>query len=163
MHGDMLSFVSSHPDCFLRSNLQGQVTGSAWILDMSKKFTLLVAHKKLNKWLQPGGHYENDPNILTVASREAAEETGLSSLVLLSEKIFDIDVHWIPAHKEVPEHRHFDIRFVFEADINEPLKISGESKSLAWIPLHQVAAYNPDESLMRMVRKSQVFQPKQKA
>ena len=114
------------------------MTGSAWIIDKSKRTVLLVHHKKLDKWLQPGGHADGDENIVNVALKEAIEETGLSSLQLYSENIFDIDIHLIPKYKSIPSHYHHDIRFIFTADNKEQFTVSSESNELAWIELSNI-------------------------
>ena len=147
------SFINENLHCFERTLLIGHVTGSAWILDKSQQFTLLTHHRKLDKWFQTGGHCEGDSDVLNVALKEAQEETGLSDIQIISSKIFDIDIHEIPENKGVPAHLHYDVRFLFEADMNEPLTISSESTDLAWVALSEVSKLNDSESIMRMVRK----------
>ena len=154
MLNEMILFVGQHEDCFLRSNLKGQVTGSAWILDYDHQHVLLVHHAKLDKWLQPGGHTDGNANVFEVALKEAKEETGLQSLVSFGEEIFDIDVHTIPTHKDVPEHKHFDIRYIFEADIREKPQINEESKDCKWIALEEVKNFNNEASVLRMIEKT---------
>ena len=147
-------FVQENPDCFERSLLIGHVTGSAWIVDKSRQFTLLTHHRKLDKWFQTGGHCDGDSDVLNVALKEAQEETGLSDIQILNSDIFDIDIHEIPERKGIPAHLHYDVRFLFEADMNEVFTISSESTDLAWIALSEVSKLNDSESIVRMVRKS---------
>ncbi|UZR93920.1 NUDIX hydrolase [Chondrinema litorale] len=154
MLSNILGFVINHENCFLRSNLKGQVTASAWILDYDHQHVLMLHHTKLDKWLQPGGHTDGNPDVLAVAQKEVEEETGLTTLISFGEEIFDIDVHDIPAYKDVPAHKHYDVRFIFEADIDEPLVINHESKELKWVPLDEVKNYNSETSIMRMVEKT---------
>jgi ADP-ribose pyrophosphatase YjhB (NUDIX family) len=150
----LTEFVERHIDCFDRSLQIGHVTGSAWILDLSRTHVLLTHHRKLDKWLQLGGHADGNPDILQVALGEAREESGLQEVAPITESIFDVDVHLIPARGEVPEHFHYDVRFLLEADRSEPLSVSHESKDLAWVELTQVAALNAEPSLLRMVAKT---------
>lgn len=147
-------FVSSHPDCFERHLSIGHITGSAWIVDLERSHVLLTHHRKLDRWLQLGGHSDGDPDTLAVALREGREESGLHSLRPVSSAIFDVDVHLIPARKHEPDHFHYDVRFLFEADRNLPLTISSESKDLAWVPLEQVARLAADVSILRMLAKT---------
>lgn len=149
-----IQFVSDHVDCLLRSQLAGHLTGSAWVVNAGRTRTLLTHHRKLDLWLQLGGHADGDPDLAAVALREAREESGLTRLRLVSPEIFDLDRHWIPARKDVPAHWHFDLRFLIEADPGEPLVVSDESHDLAWVELDRVAALNPEESMARMVRKT---------
>ena len=114
-------------------------------------------HKKLNRWLQPGGHSDSDPNTLAVAMREASEESGIEDVFIqpLLDTIFDVDIHRIPARKTEPEHLHFDVRFILEADQSQPLKISEESNEIAWIPVAEIPNLTNEESILRMLRKMQ--------
>jgi 8-oxo-dGTP pyrophosphatase MutT (NUDIX family) len=147
-------FVEEHADCFDRSLAVGHVTGSAWILDSARAFALLTHHRKLNKWLQLGGHADGDPDVLRVALREAREESGLDAIQPVSEGTFDIDIHEIPARGAEQEHLHYDVRFLLEADRAAPLAVNGESRSLAWVALDRIAELNPEESISRMVSKT---------
>ena len=143
-----------NPRCFFRDHLPGHVTGSSWIVDKSKKFVLLTHHAKLNRWLQPGGHADGDEDVIAVATREAEEETGLKSIRLLSNEIFDIDIHPIPARKDFPEHDHYDIRFLFEASKEEPFTITEESNDLKWIHIDDLSKVTHNNiSMMRMAEK----------
>jgi 8-oxo-dGTP pyrophosphatase MutT (NUDIX family) len=114
---------------------------------------LLTYHRQLNKWLQPGGHADGDPDLLAVARREAREETGLTRLHAVSPGVFDVDRHWIPPRGDTPGHWHYDVRFLLEADPAEALIVSDESHDLLWVDLARVAVLNPEESMLRMVRK----------
>ena len=142
-----------HDRAFHRDHLPGHITGSAWIIDAARQSVLLTHHAKLDKWLQPGGHADGDENVLGVALREAEEETGLKKLKLLQPGIFDLDIHTIPARKDFPEHLHYDIRVIFEADSNEELLISDESHDLKWVPLNQLHEYTSNLSIQRMLKK----------
>ena len=151
---ETISFVEAHPDCLLRSCLPGHLTGSAWILSPDRRKTLLTHHGKLGKWLQLGGHADGDPDLLAVALREAREESGLSRIRAVDERLFDVDRHWIPGRGSEPGHWHHDLRFMLEADPVEPLTVSGESRALAWVDVASVPSLNPEESMARMVRKT---------
>jgi 8-oxo-dGTP pyrophosphatase MutT (NUDIX family) len=143
----------THPRAFHRDHLPGHITGSAWIVDSTTQVVLLTHHAKLDKWLQPGGHADGDPDVQQVALREAWEETGLKSLQLRTPAIFDIDIHTIPARKDFPEHLHFDVRFLLEADRHEPLVITHESNDLQWVALDRLADYTTQRSMARMREK----------
>lgn len=155
MTAETIRFVEAHEDCLLRSCVPGHLTGSAWILSPDRTRTLLTHHHKLDKWLQLGGHADGDGDLLAVALREAREESGLAKVRAVSPEIFDLDRHWIPARKTDPGHYHYDLRFLIEADPADPLVISNESKDLAWVEVARVTALNPEESMARMVRKTQ--------
>ena len=151
------AFIAVHPDCLLRTCLEGHLTGSAWIVTEDRQWTLLTHHRKLGKWLQLGGHADGDPDLLNVALREGREESGLKRLRPVYTALFDVDRHLIPARGAEPAHYHHDFRFMIEADKDEPLVVSSESKDLAWVRVNEVASLNPEESMLRMVRKTQRF------
>jgi len=136
--------------CFERTHLPGHITGSAWIVNPERTQSLLVHHAKLNKWVQPGGHADGDENILRVAMREAEEETGLKNLTLVTRVPFDVDIHVIPQRPDFPEHFHYDIRFLFEASLEEPILVSEESHDVKWILLHTLENFNRERSVLRM-------------
>ncbi|MBN8826198.1 MULTISPECIES: NUDIX hydrolase [Spirosoma] len=148
-----IAFVEQHPDCFERSLLIGHVTGSAWIVSPDRQQTLLIHHRKLDRWLQPGGHADGDPDVAAVALKEAQEETGLQSVRLLSPAIFDVDVHTIPARNAVPEHLHYDIRFLFEADPEDVFGASDERTNIQWFSLEKATSIADSESILRLLRK----------
>ena len=150
-------FVALQPRCFERTLTIGHVTGSAWIVSPDRSVVLLMHHAKLNRWFQPGGHCDGDPKVLAVALKEAQEETGIAQLSPVSQAIFDIDVHLIPSRGNEPEHLHYDIRFLFEADPSASIQNNAESKEVRWIPLEKVARFNDSESILRMVRKTTSF------
>lgn len=146
-------FVRRHADCFRRSLAIGHVTGSAWIVNAGGDAVLLTHHRKLNRWLQPGGHADGDPDVLAVARREADEETGLAPLLPVDTAIFDLDIHPIPARGAEPAHEHYDVRFAFRHPGDGRYAVSAESHDLAWVPLDRLADHSAEESMHRMARK----------
>lgn len=149
----LVAFVGREPRCFERSCVEGHVTGSAWILDQARQRVLLTHHKKLDLWLQPGGHCDGDADVLRVALREAEEESGIAGLEPLSRAIFDVDVHPIPARKEEPAHAHFDVRFALIAPAGARFVVSEESHALAWVARDALDRYSTDDSVRRMAAK----------
>jgi 8-oxo-dGTP pyrophosphatase MutT (NUDIX family) len=141
-------------DAFDRANPRGHITASAWIVDPERTSAVLLHHRKLDRWLQLGGHVDGDPDVRRAAQREAREESGLRTLRALGECIYDIDVHRIPARGAEPEHDHYDLRMAFEADPRESLVRNDESHDVRWIPLDELDAYAIDESVRRLARKT---------
>ncbi|MEQ6121749.1 NUDIX hydrolase [Reichenbachiella sp. MALMAid0571] len=145
------------PNCFERTLLTGHITASAWITDQSMKNTLLLHHRKLGRWLQPGGHADSIEDVVAVAKKEMEEETGLSSFYLAQNGFFDIDIHSIPERGNVPEHEHYDIRFHFIAKKPNEVVKNEESLNIKWIPLEEVLnLVNHEQSFIRMVEKNNV-------
>jgi len=149
-----IAFVEAYPNCADRSLQVGHLTGSAWIVDTTRTQVLLTHHRKLGKWLQLGGHADGDLDLARVALREAEEESGLKRLRFLSSQLFDVDRHWIPARRDEPAHWHYDLRFLLEGSLEEPLIVSSESKDLQWVKLSGIHQLTTEESIVRMVRKT---------
>lgn len=146
-------FVIAHEDCFKRELEVGHITGSAWIVSECGDQALLTHHKKLNIWVQLGGHADGDADVQRVAQREAEEESGLTDLELVSRDIFDIDIHEIPARKSEPAHYHYDCRFLLRAKSLSYI-VSEESHDLEWISLSKMSDYTTEASVLRMVAKT---------
>lgn len=147
------AFVVREPACFERATTEGHITGSAWLLDDDLQRCLLTHHRKLNRWLQLGGHCDGDSDVLRVAMREAFEESGIAGIRPLSTEIFDVDVHEIPANPAEPAHLHFDVRFALVAPRGAGFTVSAESHDLAWVPRDEVDRYPTDCSVLRMASK----------
>jgi 8-oxo-dGTP pyrophosphatase MutT (NUDIX family) len=138
--------------------LSGHVTGSAWIINGQRTRTVLVHHAKLGRWVQPGGHCDGDSDLVQVALREAREETGLD-VTPLKNDIFDIDVHAIPEYWNTPEHLHFDVRFLLQADDAVQPVVSSESRAVRWVSLEEAEQLNSSSSVTRMVTKTRRLRP----
>lgn len=149
-------FVLSEPDCFKRTLTKGHITGSAWLLNPSFDAVLLCYHKKLKKWLQPGGHADGESDPLKTAIREAEEESGINHIKAIDPGIFDIDIHPIPEHKDTPAHLHYDVRFILLAPHAEFI-VSDESEKLAWVPFNKLFDYSEEESVLRMDKKARAL------
>lgn len=146
-------FVSHRPDCCERTLAEGHLTGSAWLVSGDGQRVLLTHHRKLDRWLQLGGHAEGDPDLAAVALREAQEESGIAALALEGD-VFDLDRHLIPARGDEPAHWHYDVRFVVRAFGDETFIVSDESHALAWRRIDELAAHSSvDESVGRMATK----------
>jgi len=140
-----------------RTNLRRHITASTWIVNPARTAALLTHHAKLGIWVQLGGHTDEGEDWLTAAVREAREESGLEALTLVIPRLFDLDIHEIPARPGVPAHDHYDLRFLVEADDAVPLVVSDESLDLAWVPLSDLDRYTTEASQHRMARKTAYF------
>lgn len=149
-----IALIESQPQPGDRQLLPAHMTAGAWIRSYDEQQVLLMQHKKLNKWIQLGGHLEAWESPLQAAWREAKEESGLQSLRLVHEQPLDLAIHDFPATPELPAHRHYDIRYLMEADGQETLRPDAESKALAWIEVDQLRAYTQEESVLRMAEKA---------
>ena len=156
--------VESHANCFDRTCRPGHITGAAWILSTDRRRCLLTHHRKLDRWLQLGGHADGQWHVEEVALREAREESGLTrfDIVPIDGVVmpFDLDVHVIPArydaHGQLIEdaHEHHDIRFLMIAHSTTISRVSEESHELAWFTPDEVLDCTNEESIVRMLHKA---------
>lgn len=157
------ALVAARADCFERSCPPGHVTGSAFVVSADGRRTLLVHHRKLDRWLQPGGHADGESDVAQVALREAREETGLDALAFVGPggepTPFDLDVHEIPARPGEPAHEHHDVRFLLVAAAGQEARASEESHAVRWFDLDAIGsgALAVDESVLRMARKARAL------
>ena len=138
-----LALLGDAEDPFVREHLAGHFTASAWLVDVAGERLLMTHHRKLDRWLQLGGHADGDRDLAAVALREAGEESGLTALVVEPE-IFDLDRHWIPERGDVPGHWHYDVRYVVRATGSEDFVVSDESHALVW---REIAGLTDDPDL----------------
>lgn len=127
----MLEFLSN-PDCFERSSAEGHFTASALLLDKKGENALLMYHRKLNKWVQLGGHCDGNRDVLAVAIQEASEESGIKDIVPVSREILDLDIHLVPSNGIDLEHFHYDVRFLLKINSDERIQANHESLDLKW-------------------------------
>ena len=148
-------------ELYSRKNFDGHITASAFILNESHDQMLLIHHKFLQKWLQPGGHVEQemDTDILDAVYREILEETGIDrdQLTLLDNSLenipFDIDSHAIPPNDKKQEdgHDHHDFRYLFRYSGDSEVVIDpDESLGFQWFSLESLLS---DEIFRNLVPK----------
>ena len=157
------SFVSRHPHPFDRAILEGHLTASAFVISHDGARVLLLHHRKLDRWLQPGGHGDpGEESGEATALREAREETGLVALEIHPDapRPLDVDVHRIPARGAEPEHDHLDLRYLVRVSGQAPLaRNAQEANDLRWFTWAELAAVDLDPGLRRGLAKARRFWP----
>jgi len=150
---NMLDFINSNSACFERSNTEGHITASAWLLNNDLSQVLLLHHAKLDVWCQLGGHCDGEADVLSVAIKEAQEESGINNIVPVNREIFDLDIHPIPAMRGDLPHYHYDVRFLLKVNSDEQVIGNNESKAIRWFGQQQELLPTNAESVLRMFRK----------
>jgi 8-oxo-dGTP pyrophosphatase MutT (NUDIX family)/SAM-dependent methyltransferase len=153
----ILRFIEAHVDPFDRAIAEGHLTGSAIIVSAIGDRVLLLHHRKLGRWLQPGGHADPGECVgEAVALREAREETGIEGLALhgRAPRPLDVDVHVIPARGGEPAHEHLDLRYLVVApEAAEARLKADESHAIRWFRWDELAALELDPGLQRALKK----------
>lgn len=108
-------------------------TGSAIVV--GPRGVVLLKHKRLGMWLQPGGHIDPGETPWDAALREAREETGLDV------SFADVDgngdggvpplVH-VDVHPGGRGHTHLDLRYLVDGGVADPSPPEDESQDIAW-------------------------------
>lgn len=140
------------------------MTGSALIVTPDLSRVLLTHHKKLNLWLQLGGHADGDPVLYETALREGTEESGLTDLQFFPYAecfgdadtpplIFDLDIHWIAERKTEEGHFHYDARFLLFTENAERFRASEESHEIRWFGLADAYGMTTEWSMHRQFDK----------
>lgn len=125
-------------------------TASVWVVSKNTpKKVLLIHHKKLDRWLQLGGHIEQFENPVETAIRETQEESGLD-ISFLAQKIMAPDSEtkflplpdflveqFIPHYQDTPEHFHLDMQYVVEVEEQELEQSMTEAKGIGWFTLEE--------------------------
>jgi 8-oxo-dGTP pyrophosphatase MutT (NUDIX family) len=153
------ALVETHDDCLLRTCVPGHVTASAFVLDATRTQFLLTHHRKLDRWLQVGGHVDGEADARAAALREAREESGMVEFTVVAPDLdpgvpLDVDVHPIPARGSEPRHEHHDLRYLLIAGRGQDLVLSDESHALRWFPLAEFERVLTEANLLRLARKA---------
>lgn len=153
----VLEFVAAHPDPFDRRIPEGHLTGSAFVVARDGTRVLLLHHRKLDRWLQPGGHADpGETSGEAVALREVREETGLEAVHLHPEapRPLDVDVHEIPARPGEPAHAHLDLRYLAVAEDTVLVRAEQEAADLKWFGWNELEPLRLDPGLRRGLSKA---------
>lgn len=138
----ILAFLENNEDAFLRSNLLAHMTVSSWIVNPERTKTLMVYHNIYDSWSWTGGHADGETDLLSVALREAREETGIAHVRPVSPEIFSLEVLTVDGHEKrgayVPSHLHLNVTYLLEAEESDTLHICKEENSgVAWFTLEE--------------------------
>jgi 8-oxo-dGTP pyrophosphatase MutT (NUDIX family) len=154
-HEAIAGLLAGSPSAFSRGHFTpGHITASCFVVDPAERRLLLHHHRRLDRWLQMGGHLEDDETAAEAALREGSEESGLTDLELTYDAIFDLDVHPIPAGKGEPDHLHFDIRYLARTSAPDAIALdASESNDLIWVVLDRAEELLREEAGSRVIRK----------
>ncbi|MBE5776470.1 MAG: NUDIX domain-containing protein [Clostridiales bacterium] len=140
----MVRFLTDNPDAFVRSNLTAHVTASGWVISRDGSKVLMAYHKIYNSWAWTGGHADGETDLLSVAVREAKEESGLQTVTPVTDTPFSVEILTVDGHEKrgqyVPSHLHLNVTYLLRGDEGEPLRVKeDENAGVRW--------FSPQEAL----------------
>ena len=151
----MLRALSTMPDCFDRANEIAHFSASSWIVNREGSRVLMAYHNLYNAWAWTGGHADGDRDLLSVALREAREETGIHAEPV-TEDIFSLEVLTVDGHEKrgryVPSHLHLNVTYLLRADDTAPIRPkSDENTAVQWFTLEDALKNCAEPWMVRRV------------
>ncbi|MDO4438606.1 MAG: NUDIX hydrolase [Eubacteriales bacterium] len=142
----ILSELKSNDRIFTRESLNGHMTASAWIINTKRDKVLMAYHNIYNSWAWTGGHADGDEELLKVALKEAAEETGIEHINPLKDDIFSVEIIPVSGHEKrghyVSSHLHYNLTYLLEAEEEDELFIKPDENSrVGWLPIANLEEY----------------------
>mgnify|MGYP002583210348 CR=1 FL=1 len=153
----ILRFLAGNPDAFERENLTAHMTASAWVLSPDRRQVVMVYHNLYHSWSWTGGHADGEGDLLSVALREAQEETGVRPRPVL-ERPFSLETLCVEGHVKrgrfVSPHLHLNVTYLLEADPAEEIRIKpDENAGVKWILAEELDAQVREEAMRGVYRK----------
>lgn len=155
----ILHFIEDHNhNVLLRDNTIAHLTASGFIVDPTFTKVLFIYHKVYQSWGWTGGHMDGDPDLLTVALKEASEETGLKNLRPLSKNLMSLDILPVWGHMKkkayISAHLHLNGTFILIGDPDEPLVMNEEeTEGLQWIDVDVMERYSNEPYMVTVYKK----------
>ena len=148
----MLEYINTFQDVLTRKNRMCHFTASNWIVNKERTKVLMIYHNIYKSWAWTGGHSDGDSDLLHVAQKEAEEETGLTNLKLLSDRIYGIQIITVDSHIKkgefVSSHVHLDCCYLFEADEKEMLRIKeDENSGVKWVYIDEAVNLTNEDKM----------------
>jgi 8-oxo-dGTP pyrophosphatase MutT (NUDIX family) len=138
-------------DPYSEDDSDHHVTASAFVV--SSRGVILHLHRRLQIWLQPGGHVDLGESPEEAAQRETLEETGLVARHVVPSNLFHVDVHPGPRG-----HTHYDLRYVLVAPPNDPAPPEGESPEVYWFDFESAHRRCAPDLAAALTKLARVFQ-----
>jgi len=127
----------------------GHITCSGLVLSPGRRSILPVLHRRLRRWLLPGGHVEpEDAAIGDAGRREVVEETGALLAPDNAPLLIGVDVHGIPPRRDEPFHLHHDLVFRFQAEADD-FRTSEEVREVVWCAIADFDRYQLPGNIRR--------------
>lgn len=145
--------------------MERQFTATTYIIE--KKQVLLIFHRKLQKWLPPGGHIDPNETPPEAARREAREETGLEIELIPQENVWinnwnakSIErpylclLEEIPEHGQHPAHQHIDFIYLAKPNGGTQTLNHIETHDIRWFALEDIEKLKSDDEIFEETKET---------
>lgn len=155
----MLSLIDQYGKALLsRDCLAAHFTASSMILSPDGERVLMAYHNLYDSWAWTGGHADGEDDPLSVAVREAREETGVQALRLLLPQPVSLEILPVWSHikrgKPVPTHLHLNVTYGLCTDDSSPLRAkTDENSGVRWLEANNLAAYVSEPPMLPVYQK----------
>lgn len=154
----MLEAIDRQYGVLTRENPFAHFTASAWIVNPDRTKALMAFHNIYRSWAWTGGHADGEADLLSVALREAREETGAADVRALFGGIYSLEILPVNAHVKrgafVSAHVHLNLTYLLTADDARPVRSKpDENSAVAWLPLDRAADCREEPFMSVVYRK----------
>lgn len=154
------NFLQRNEDAFDRTNSIAHVTSSSWIVNEDMTKVLMCYHNIYKSWSWTGGHADGEHDLLSVAIREAKEETGIKTIKVLTPEFYDVEIIPVPQHLKrgfaIGNHLHLNVTYLLMADEKEILKVkSDENSKLAWLDVEKLDELVSEKDMLPIYKRLQ--------
>lgn len=137
----ILKCLSEGDHIFFRENEEAHISASGWVVNQTMDRVLMAYHNIYHSWAWTGGHADGEKDLLSVAMREAREETGIKTVTPVMNQIFSLEVLTVDGHEKkglyVPSHLHLNVTYLLKGDDREEIRNKeDENSKVGWFSLN---------------------------
>ena len=155
----MLEAALRDPEGILRrESALMHMTASSMIVSPDRGRVLMAYHNIYQSWAWTGGHADGESDMLSVALREAREETGIEHLSVLNERPVSLEILHVPPHVKrgqfVSAHLHFNLTYALEGDAEDQICVKpDENARVGWLPADRLEEFVTEKEMLVIYRK----------
>lgn len=148
----MLQYIDLFENILTRECEIAHFSSSAFLVNKTRDKVLMIYHNIYQSWAWTGGHCDGENNFLSVAIREAQEETGIQTITPIGEEIFSLEILPVWGHvkkgKFIASHQHLNVTYLLEGEETETLhEKEDENSGVQWIPINKIKEYSTETNM----------------
>lgn len=154
----ILGYIDGGEELLTRENKLMHFTSSCWVMNPERTKALMVHHNIYNAWSWMGGHADGCADLLAVAKKELAEESGVTDARLISEIPITLEMIGVQSHekkgKYIAPHIHLNVTYLFEVEEDVPLRIKeDENSGVMWRSVEDIRADRTEPHMNKLYNK----------